>query len=318
MTQHYPLTPELWTFIQDSVRFTSPDAGVAAQRETYDQMCRTYTPQRPAELQIVDTDIAGVPTRFYRPRSQPPASGWPAILYLHGGGWMVGNLDSHEFLTTELSQRLHALVIAVDYRLAPEHPFPAPLDDCLAVWRDLTCHADLHQLDPERFAVAGDSAGGNLAAALCLALQYSGEPLPCGQALIYPALTADRLPSEERYADAPLLSAQELRTYLTAYLPNAADGDNPLAMPLAATDLANLPPAFISVNEFDPLRDHGIRYAEYLRKADVEVNLYEGTGLVHGSLRAQTAQARALREALIKALQELLDGEMSKKNPAMP
>jgi acetyl esterase len=303
MTQRYPLSPELWAFIEDSLRFVSPDAGMAAQRESYDQMCRTYTAPRPAELQVTDSEIASVPIRFYCPLGRPPATGWPAILYLHGGGWVVGNLDSHEFLTADLALRLQATVIAVDYRLAPEHPFPAPLDDCIAVWRAITRHAAQHRINPTRLVVAGDSAGGNLAAALCLALRNSSETMPCGQALIYPALTAEHLPSEERYADAPLLSACELRGYLDAYLPDLTTRNDPLAMPLAARDLSSLPPAFITVNEFDPLRDHGVRYAERLREAGVEASLYEGVGLVHGSLRAQTPQASAAREALIQRLQ---------------
>ncbi|TWI56513.1 acetyl esterase [Pseudomonas duriflava] len=306
MTERYPLSPDMQTFIEESQRFPAEGPGLAAQRDAYNRLCRAYTPPRPADLEVIDTQLGGVPVRLYRPQSETPDPGWPGILYLHGGGWIVGNLDSHEFLTADLALRLNATVIAVDYRLAPEHPFPAPLDDCLTAWHGLQAQAQDYRLNLQRLAVAGDSAGGTLAAALCLALRDHGEPMPCAQALIYPLLTAASLLSETRYADAPLLSAKEVHECLAAYLPHAADHNNPLAMPLAAKNLSDLPPAFIAVSEFDPLHDHGVQYRSRLEEAGILVRFHEGTGLVHGSLRAHAPEAQGLYTALVTALSSYL------------
>ena len=172
---------------------------------------------------------------------------------------------------------LGVLVIAVDYRLAPEHPFPAAFDDCLKVWRAL--RTGPFKLDPARTLVAGDSAGGNLAAALCLALRDAGEPVPCAQVLIYPGLGGDqRLPSRSECIDAPLLSTSDVDCYHALYLQGTRH-PNAYAMPLLATDFSRLPPAWIAVAQFDPLRDDGVLYAERLNAAGVTATLYYGEGL---------------------------------------
>ncbi|MNO91793.1 Carboxylesterase NlhH [compost metagenome] len=212
---------------------------------------------------------------------------------------MVGDLDSHDFICAELASTLGVLVIAVDYRRAPEHPFPAAVDDCLGVWRAL--RTGPFRLDPERTLVAGDSAGGNLAAALCLALRDAGEPLPAAQVLIYPGLGGDhRLPSRSECVDAPLLSCSDLDCYHALYL-RGTEQPSAYAMPLLAEDFSGLPPALIAVAQFDPLRDDGMLYAERLNSAGVEATLYYGEGLVHGCLRArgQVAEVDALYETLL-------------------
>ena len=212
---------------------------------------------------------------------------------------MVGDLYSHALICGELASVLGVLVIAVDYRLAPEHPFPAALDDCLSVWRAL--RTGPFQLDPARTLVAGDSAGGNLAAALCLALRDAGEPMPCAQVLIYPGLGGDRrLSSRSECADAPLLSSSDVDCYHALYLRgNRQPGAH--AMPLLADDFSGLPPTLIAVAQFDPLRDDGVLYAERLNAAGGSATLYYGEGLVHGCLRArgQVAEVDRLYETLL-------------------
>ncbi|MEL4167730.1 alpha/beta hydrolase [Pseudomonas sp. ZS001] len=280
----YPLSPAMSAFVRKTRSFSSPDGGIAGMREGYDRMCRAFTPPRPEGLMVDDFELAGVAVRAYHPRIEPPCEGWPCMLYLHGGGWVVGNLDSHDFICMELAAELGILVLAVDYRLAPEHPFPAAFEDCLDVWHRLAA-APL-AIDPRRRWVAGDSAGGNLAAAICLALRNGGQPLPQGQVLIYPALggPAD-LPSRRECADAPLLSSDDLDDCQQLYLGGAAP--SPYAMPLLAADLAGLPPALVIVAQWDPLRDDGILYSERLNAAGGNAVLYVGDGLVHGCLRGR-------------------------------
>jgi acetyl esterase len=251
---------------------------------------------------VVDFELAGVPVRSYQPSVTSPAGGCPCILYLHGGGWVVGDLDSHDFICTELASTLGVLVVAVDYRLAPEHPYPAGFNDCLGVWRAL--RSGPFRLDPARTLVAGDSAGGNLAAALCLALRDANEPLPAAQVLIYPGLGGDhQLPSRSECIDAPLLSSSDVDCYHALYL-RGSRKPSAYAMPLLAGDLAGLPPALVAVAQFDPLRDDGVCYAERLNAAGVTATLYYGEGLVHGCLRGrgQVAEVDALYETLLDFL----------------
>lgn len=291
----YRLSASMAAFVSRTLSFSSDDSSIAGLRRGYDEMCRAFTPQPPVGLEVVDFQLSGVAVRSYRPPIQPPSSGWPCVLYLHGGGWVVGGLDSHDFICFELAMALGAMVVAVDYRLAPENPFPAGFEDCLSVWRAL--RSGPFWFDPQKMLVAGDSAGGNLAAALCLALRDAGEPLPSAQVLIYPGLGGDEhLPSRSECADAPLLSSSDVDCYHALYLRGSAEPDA-YAMPLLAEDFTGLPPAFIAVAQFDPLRDDGVRYAERLTDA----TLYYGEGLVHGCLRArgQVAEVDRLYENLL-------------------
>jgi acetyl esterase len=300
----YPLSEQMTAFVEKTVSFNSTDSTLAGLRQAYSDMCRAFTPSRPDGLYVVDFELAGVPVRSYQPPNSPPTSGCPCIVYLHGGGWVVGDLDSHDFICAELASTLGVLVIAVDYRLAPEHPFPAAFEDCLGVWRALRTRP--YRLDPERTLVVGDSAGGNLAAALCLALRDAGEPLPAAQVLIYPGLGGDhRLPSRSECVDAPLLSSSDLDCYHALYLRGTGQ-PSAYAMPLLAEDFSGLPPALIAVAQFDPLRDDGMLYAERLNAAGVAATLYYGEGLVHGCLRArgQVAEVDALYETLLGYLSE--------------
>jgi acetyl esterase len=295
----YPLSAQMAAFVDKTISFNSTDSSLAGLRQAYSEMCLAFTPPRPADLYVVDFELAGVMVRSYQPPVSAPTDGAPCIVYLHGGGWAVGDLDSHDFICAQLASTLGVLVIAVDYRLAPEHPFPAAFDDCLSVWRAL--RTGPFRLDPKRTLVAGDSAGGNLAAALCLALRDAGEPLPAAQVLIYPGLGGDHhLASRSECIDAPLLSSSDVDCYHALYLRGIRQ-PGPYAMPLLATDLRGLPPALIAVAQFDPLRDDGVLYAERLNAAGVAATLYYGNGLVHGCLRGrgEVAEVDALYETLL-------------------
>ncbi|QXQ19214.1 alpha/beta hydrolase [Pseudomonas tolaasii] len=283
----YPVSPQLAAFITKTEAFTSDDTSLTGLRQNYDRMCQAFTPPKPEGLQVSDFALGGVGVRSYLPEVHTPAGGWPCILYMHGGGWAVGGLDSHDFICFELATALQVLVIAIDYRLAPEFPFPAAYDDCRAVWRAIQQGEGPHAINLQRLAVMGDSAGGNLAAALCLGLRDDGQPLPRAQVLIYPGLggPAD-LPSRRDCMDAPLLSTADTDCYLALYLRGTRQ-PSAYAMPLLAQSFAGLPKALIAVAQFDPLRDDGMLYAERLRAAGAEAVLYPGKGLVHGCLRAR-------------------------------
>lgn len=303
MPTRYPLSPAMAHFVEKTLSFSVDSTEMDVQRRAYSRMCEAFTPTRSANLEIKDFKLAGVSVRSYRPHllsAEHPAA---CVVYLHGGGWVVGDLDSHDFLTAALAVDLNAVVIAVDYRLAPEHPFPAAFDDSLAVWHALQIQSPWLDIDPQRIAIAGDSAGGNLAAAVCLALRDAGERQPVGQALIYPGLGgADDLPSRRECFDAPLLSTAELAFYQQLYLSHTEC--SPYAMPLNATDFRGLAPAFIAVAQFDPLRDDGVCYDRALREAGVATEFDPGLGLVHGSIRGkgQVPEVDAVYCRLVSAL----------------
>lgn len=223
-----------------------------------------------------------VPVRLYRPTLERPR---PLVLYAHGGGWVTGSLDSHDRLCRILANRMDALVCAVDYRRAPEFRYPAALDDFDAAWHWCVEEARALGADPHALAVAGDSAGAQLATALTLRLQARREALPVLQVLIYPTLDASTAQgSHERYASGYNLSARMMRWYWQSYAADASR-DDPELSPLAAPHLAGLPPAVLAVAEADVLRDEGLLYAKRLAAAGVPVDLIDCTGMIHGFAR---------------------------------
>jgi acetyl esterase len=268
---------------------------VARQRELYRDLCRAFDRPRPVGLTVVEGIVAvgthQVPIRVYRPRDPARQA---CLLYLHGGGWVLGDLDSHDGVTAELAATAGLTVIAVDYRLAPEHPYPAAFEDSAAVLERVAADAEAFGIDPARLAVAGDSAGGGLAAALCLQARDRGGPELRGQILIYPALGLDMTGAERSDArDAPLLSRDEMNHYTRAYLGPSGKTDDPYAAPLLAGDFSVLPPAYVQAVEYDPLRADAEAYAARLTEAGVPVELEVASGLVHGCLWARFTSAAA-------------------------
>ncbi|MDT7562618.1 MAG: hypothetical protein QOC67_1201 [Pseudonocardiales bacterium] len=258
----------------------------------------------PAELPRVEdrTITGGIKTRIYWPVSDP--SDLPVVVFYHGGGWVIGDLDSHDATARAIAGGVGAVVVAVDYRLAPEHPYPAAVDDAFAALKWVSEHAAELGADPSRLAVAGDSAGGNLAAVVSQLARDAGGPPVKFQLLWYPATTLDfALPSMTENADAPVLTAADTFAFLELYLKgHDADARPATLAPANAESLAGLPPAYIATAQYDPIRDDGVRYAELLRAAGVPVELHNAETLVHGYVSFGIA-VPAAAEAVAKALE---------------
>lgn len=219
----------------------------------------------------------------------------PCLIYMHGGGWMQGSPKTHADITSRIASQCRQTVISVDYALAPEHPFPAAIEEVQDAVRWARDEAGALGIDETRIAIGGDSAGANLAAAACIALRGTALA-PAAQLLIYPAVSFEMdTPSFIENADAPLLKTAGMPATNLMYCGSEANLRNPLAAPLMAESHAGLPPAFVAVAENDPLRDDGYAYAEALRLAGVEVEVDDGKGLIHGYMRAMEycAQSRA-------------------------
>jgi acetyl esterase len=216
------------------------------------------------------------------------------LAYFHGGGWVTGDLDTHDSACRGLAVRAQCLVVAVDFRSAPEHRFPAALEDCGAVVQWLGRRAGELGGDPARLALCGDSAGGNLAAAVALRARDRGAPAIAAQLLIYPVLDFDlETPSYLANAGGYGLTRDSMRWYWQQYLGEGADGFSPEASPLRAGDLSGLAPALVVTCEYDPLHDEGEAYAHRLAAAGVRVEHIDETGMIHGYFRMAGVIGRA-------------------------
>jgi acetyl esterase len=255
--------------------------------------------------EVNDFSIAGpggeLPLRVYRPAIQRPL---PALLYFFGGGWVLGTIDTADGVSRSLANSCGALVVVPGYRLAPEHPFPAAIDDCYAAVRWVAGHADEIGADPARLAVGGDSAGGNLAAGVALRAR-AGGPALVGQLLVYP--NTDQLADDQsmRAADDPFLfNRRSVAWYRDHYLADSADAASPLASPLRAGSLAGLPPALVITAEYDPLRDQGEAYARRLADEGVPAELSRYPGMAHGFF-TMAGTVDASRAAIAQAASRL-------------
>jgi acetyl esterase len=234
--------------------------------------------------QILDREIPGpqgsIPVRLYTPAGGGPL---PALVFFHGGGWVLGNIEAYDTVCRALTNAAGCAVLSVDYRLAPEHKFPAAVEDCYAATRWVVANAATLNLDPARIAVGGDSAGGNLAAVIAQVARDRGGPSLVFQLLVYPVTDyLPDLPSYAENAEGYLLTKDAMGWVWNHYLLHEAEGKNPLASPLRAADLSGLPPALIITAERDPLRDEGERYATRLQEAGVPVAVTRYDGMIHG------------------------------------
>jgi acetyl esterase len=227
----------------------------------------------------------------------PQGAGTPAplVVYYHGGGHVIGDLDTHDQPCRFLAREIPALVLAVDYRLGPEHPFPAAVDDALAAFAWAHAEAAALGADPERIAVAGDSAGANLAAVVTQLAHAAGGPEPAFQALIYPVTdySSFKRPSYSAFAEGFFLTREEMDWFRNNYFADEADRTDPRASPLLADDLSGLPPAHVVTAGFDPLRDEGEEYAHRLSEAGVPTTQRREPDLVHGFINAVGVSPRA-------------------------
>jgi acetyl esterase len=231
------------------------------------------------EARTIPGPAGEVPLRVYRPSDD---FALPIVVWFHGGGWVLGSLDTHDNLCRQLSEAVDAIVVSVDYRLAPEAKFPAALDDCVAAWVWVTAHASELGGDPARVALGGDSAGGNLAAAACLVAREEHLPAPEFQLLVYPVTDFEfSNPSMIDNAVGYGLETDHMRWFFDHYARTPADCEDWRMSPLRS-DLHDLPPALVVTAEYDPLRDQGEAYAEKLEAAGVETARIRADGLFHG------------------------------------
>ena len=248
---------------------------------------------------------SSVAMRHYDPGGLPP--GAPLLLFGHGGGFVVGDLDSHDICCRLFARDARCHVLAVDYRCAPEHPFPAATDDMLAAWRWVSTHAEELGADPQRVVIGGDSAGGNLATVTCLRARDCGDPLPMGQLLIYPAVDMTHgMASHQRFAEGFFLDAEMIAFFMERYL-GADNRTHPDASPWHVESVAGLPPTVVITAGFDPLRDEGEAWAERLREADVPVTARCEPNLVHGFMNMDgvAKEARAANARMVADLRAL-------------
>jgi acetyl esterase len=241
--------------------------------------------------------------RLYRPRE----GSLPIALFLHGGGWVLGDLDTHDRLCRRLARRSGCLLVALDYRRAPEHRHPAALQDALLAYRWLGDNAARIGGDASPAAVVGESAGGATAACLSLLLRDLGAPRPRLQLLAYPITDlCGRWPSREEHRSGYTLDLEFVRWSLANYLPAGHDPDDPYALPLHVEDLTGLPPTVVATAEFDPLRDEGIAYVRKLRAAGIDVQHIHAADQMHGFMLVDRAASKAA--ALIDRLADTLAG----------
>ena len=268
-------------------------AGAPAQHEVSPsearamQEAQTYLPG--PEIAAVEDLLApgphgDIPVRVYHPEGSGP---FPVTTWFHGGGWVVGNLRTNDATCRTLAKQAETIVVSVDYRLAPEHKFPIPMDDCYAATCWVAKQAASFGGDPSRLAVAGASAGGNLAAGISLRARDEHGPSLVHQSLIYPVTDMDfNRPSYQENGEGYGLSYDTMRYFWDCYLSQEADAHNPYAVPMDAGDLSGLPSAFVLTAEYDPLRDEGEAYANRLRAAGVPTTQTRYDGMIHGFFNA--------------------------------
>lgn len=291
--RHAGLEPEIEAFVERTLAHYPADTAerdAAAQRLAYDSLCRAFDAPLPEGIAFADDLVPGdahgaeVPVRIYRPSHIERAD--TLVLYMHGGGFVVGGLHSHHGFCAELTAIAGCTLASVDYRLAPEYVHPAQFEDCRAAFRHFAARY-------ERIVLAGDSAGGNLAAALCVALREA-PVRPVGTVLIYPALGGDQIGLESymRHADAPMLTSADIEAFNRLWHGGPKKLGDPTSAPILADSFAGHPPTAVFSAAIDPLCDDGPEYAHRLREAGVPVACRVEEGLVHGYLRARTISVR--------------------------
>lgn len=277
-----------------------------ARRAALDAITRfTGAPEAVARIENIRISGPGgeIPLRIYTPHGDRP---FPGVVYFHGGGWVLCDLDTHDSVCRAICRSAGAVIAAVDYRLAPEHRFPAAVEDCYAATVWTARNAERFGIDPRRIATAGDSAGGNLATVIPMKCRDEGGPALALQALVYPVtnLSSVDTPSYREFAEGYYLTRSEMEWFRDNYLANPADARHPHASPLLAPNLRGLPPALVITAECDTLRDEGEAYARRLADAGVPVACTRYGGMIHPffSLFGTLAQGRGAIEQLAAAV----------------
>lgn len=300
-----PLHPQAQVFCDavNAAPYLAPsDERVEEIRTGFGTLVTFAAGEPEAVFAIEDADADGVPVRVYRPAPDPDL---PVIVYFHGGGWTIGSVEQFDRITRQVANATNAIVVSVDYRLAPEHPYPAPLDDC---WQALVWtakNAATFGGDPTRLAVMGDSAGGNLAAVCALSARDAGGPALAMQVLVYPVVDCNFETASYRENGAGyLLTELDMRWFFSCYAGPDRDRSDWRISPLHAADVGSVAPAVVVTAEFDPLRDEGKAYAERLVEAGVEVAYYPYDGMIHAFF-GLSAVFDASRDALQRVSTDL-------------
>lgn len=279
------------------VEHRTPEQARAEHREAAPVVAGPRRPMREVTSLRIPGPAGEIPARLYLAPGVPAQPG-PLIVYYHGGGWVVGDLVTHDGVCRFLAANAGFRVLSVEYRLAPEQPFPAPVEDAVAAFEWAAENVEQLGADPARIAVAGDSAGANLSAAVCLHAREGSGPRPAMQLLLYPPTDAvGEMPSRRTFAEGFLLTKGDMEWFERHYLPDGCEADDPRVSMMRACDLAGLPPAYVATAGFDPLRDEGERYAERMREAGVTVALRRHDSLIHGFAN-MTAVSRTSRAAM--------------------
>lgn len=307
-----PLDPQVARYLQASAESEAGETDtppLAEQRRQSVQSALAEAGEPEVVASVEDRVIPGsagsLPIRIYTPLNGARDS-LPVLVYFHGGGWVFGSIEGHDPVCRALANHAGCLVVSVDYRLAPEHPFPAAPEDCYAAVKWVAEHAREIKSDPARIAVAGDSAGGNLTAAVALIARDRGGPELCYQVIIYGETDYPEPgpASYETYATGYGLTSESMLWFWEQYLALPADRAHPYASPLRAADLSGVAPALIITAEYDPVRDEAEHYARRLQEAGVSVRLSRYDGMIHSFFRmfAVFEQSRQALEEVSAAL----------------
>jgi acetyl esterase len=309
-----PIDSGMLQFYKKLTAASPPEAvnwPLAEQRKSWDELCRAFAAPRPKGLLSKDVAVprqgGSVNVRLYQPTGDKIR---PGLLYMHGGGWVLGSIETHDDMCAEMAQNADVTVVAVDYRLAPENPHPAQLEDNLAVLGWMRSQGEAYGIDRNSIIAGGDSAGGQMSASLSLYLRDRQLPQLNGQVLIYPVLGIDLdTPSYRRNAEAPCLTRNEMIYYWESVLGprGGANWADKYIIPLIETDYSNLPPAFITAAAYDPLYDDAVIYGERLKAAGVEVAIRREPVLTHSYMRARqvSTACKAGFDAIVSAIRSL-------------
>lgn len=302
-----PLDPQARAFLDRLVSLGAPELHTLSPkdaRKAFDMLAQLSGLKPEAVARVEDRLIPGplgqIPVRLYTPQGQAP---FPLLIFFHGGGFVIGSIELYDEFCRALANGAGCIVMSVDYRLAPEHKFPAAVEDCYAATKWLAANARAIGGDSVRIAVGGDSAGGNLAAVVALMARDRGTVPIVLQLLMYPAtdLAHDTLSAQEN-AKGYFLTRDEMIWFRSLYLSSDADQDNPYASPLRAQNLRRLPPALVITAEYDPLRDEGEAYAARLREAGVTTICTRYDGMIHVFLSLPFDQCKKGRQEITAAL----------------
>jgi acetyl esterase len=288
------LHPQVAALLERASRSPLPpyyEVPPAVARRLYRDSRAALTPDPPVvdsvRLRLAPGPAGPVPVRHYRPKGAANDERLPALVYYHGGGWVIGDLDTHDVVCRTLANAAGCAVFSVEYRKAPEAPFPAAVDDCFAATRWVAAEASSLSVDAGRLAVGGDSAGGNLAAVMTLLARDAGGPAITFQLLIYPATDQQMgFPSVDRNGEGYLLTKQAMRYFRRHYLPHVDDWLDWRASPLLAGSLAGLPHACVLTAGYDPLVDEGKAYADRLAREGVKTEYRDYPDMIHGFITA--------------------------------